>query len=425
MSDEIVIRVDHLWKRYGLPLQPALRRLGRRLSGHTSASPEQDGPWALRDLNFEVRRGEMLGVIGQNGAGKSTLLKVLAGVTPPTHGTSEVHARVFPMIELSAGLSSELTGRENVYVLGAVMGLSRSEIKAKMPAIEEFCELEEWFDRPVWKYSSGMLARLGFSVAMNVDADILLIDEVLAVGDIAFQRKSLTRMEQLQQSGKTALFVSHSIRQVERLCDRVLLLDSGRQMAVGNTTNVISEYYESSTVKVKEQVLENGEAVRFVQNWIEDPVVDILNIRFFNQHGQETTSFQTGDTWTVEVEYDAHERIEDPIIGMNISTIDVLHISGFSNEGVDTKLTLQGRGAFRCTIPSLPLLNGIYTILVKFRYASGVHLGGGSNLAVFSVTVPGDLRLSSGYGVVMMPVQWDFTSANSQSLLETRSQIAP
>ena len=181
MSEDVVIRIEGMWKRYGLPIVPALRRGWRALRGR---GPGNEDAWVLRDVNLEVRRGETLGIIGRNGAGKSTMLKVLAGVTPPTRGRVEVRGRIFPMIELNAGVHPELTGRENVHLLGAVMGLGRREVRAKLPAIENFCELGEWFDKPVRMYSSGMLARLGFAVAINVDSDIIMVDEVFAVGDL-------------------------------------------------------------------------------------------------------------------------------------------------------------------------------------------------------------------------------------------------
>jgi len=247
MSNDVVVRVDGLWKRYGLPLKPALRRLANRLRAPMTAThASRDGDlWALRDVSFEIHRGQTLGVIGYNGAGKSTLLKVLAGVSPPTRGSVEVQGRIFPMIELNAGVHPELTGRENTYLLAAIMGLSRREIEVKMPEIEEFTELGDWFDRPVRMYSSGMLVRLGFSVAINVDADILLVDEVLAVGDITFQRKCFDKIEQMQNSGNTIVFVSHAIRQVERLCDKVLVLDEGRQIAFGDTVDTVSQRVQS------------------------------------------------------------------------------------------------------------------------------------------------------------------------------------
>ncbi len=190
MSDDVVIRIEGLWKRYGLPL-PAVIRKGWNLvrHGHLESGNGDHGPWALRDVNLEVRRGETVGIVGRNGAGKSTLLKVLAGVTAPTRGRVEIRGRIFPMIELNAGLHMELTGRENVRLLGAVMGLSRREMESRLPDIEEFTELGVWFDKPVRTYSTGMLGRLGFGVAVNIESDVVLIDETFAVGDLKFQKQ--------------------------------------------------------------------------------------------------------------------------------------------------------------------------------------------------------------------------------------------
>jgi len=168
MTDEVIIKVENLWKQYGLPLPMIFKNVGQNLRGKSLSSEDY---WALKDVSFEVRKGETLGIIGTNGAGKSTLLKVLAGVTPATRGKVKFQGKIFPMIELNAGIHPELTGQENVRLLGAIMGLSRIEIEEKLPAIEEFTELGEWFNKPVRKYSSGMMARLGFGVAMNVDTD--------------------------------------------------------------------------------------------------------------------------------------------------------------------------------------------------------------------------------------------------------------
>lgn len=389
-----VIRVEGLYKQYGLPLPSLFSRLRR----------QAEAKWSLRDINFEVQGGETLGIIGYNGAGKSTLLKVLAGVTPPTRGKVDVRGRVFPMIELNAGMNMELTGRENVLLLGILMGMSRAEIRAKLPDIEDFCELGNWFDEPVWKYSSGMLARLGFSVALNVDADILLVDEVLAVGDITFQRKSLDRMERMQQSGKTVLFVSHSIRQVERLCNRVLLLNEGRQEAIGSTGEVISRYYQSANTRLIEQYMETGEKIMVLRQFSENPVVQIKEVRLINSAGEAKTHFQTLESLTIEVSYESREFIEDSYIGISLATIDTFYISGFTNEKLH--MPLYEQGTFRCMIPELPLLNGIYTIDMKLSHRNGSVLGGGRNLAVFSVSVPEEIRLSSDYGVVRIEPVW-------------------
>jgi lipopolysaccharide transport system ATP-binding protein len=409
--NDATIRIDGLWKRYGLPM-PALMRKGINWL-HAIRNPQRairnanDGPWALRDINLNVQPGESLGIIGPNGAGKSTLLKVLAGVTPPTLGRVEVRGRLFPMIELNAGLHTELTGRENVRLLGSIMGLSREEVEARIPEIEDFCELGEWFNCPVRKYSSGMLARLGFAVAMSTDADVLLVDEVLAVGDITFQRKCFDRMEQIHNSGKTVIFVSHSIRQVERLCDRVLLLEVGAQVACGEATEVISQYYEAANLKILQQRLPTGEEARVLQGKMEGSQVEIVNVRFLNTEGEEAITFYTGEALIIEVAYHAHEPIDNPIIGLAMATIDSFYVSGFTNEQGGGKIPLAGRGTFRCAIPSLPLLSGIYTVQLKIRHPNGSVLGGGYGLATFAVQVPKHMRLSTDYGVVKMEVEWE------------------
>jgi lipopolysaccharide transport system ATP-binding protein len=411
MSDNTVIRIQGLWKRYGLPIGYKVRSYMQRILKHgkvPTIDANHGGPWALRNLDLTVQRGEVVGVIGQNGAGKSTLLKVLSGITPPTRGVVEITGRVFPMIELNAGIHPELTGRENIFLLGAIMGIRRQDIKKKIPTIEQFCELGEWLDRPVRMYSSGMLARLGFAVAVNVDADVLLIDEVMAVGDISFQRKCFERIEQIHSSGNTVLLVSHNLRQIERLCDTVLLLDAGCQKAYGTPPDVLSQYYEAANLKILEQRFPDGQAVRIPQISMEHAEVDILGARLFNGHGQETINFQTGDQMIVEVHYHARYQLEHVILGFGIMTIDSFYLSGFTNEHVTFNMPLKEQGLFRVGIRSLPLLNGIYILTLKVKHpTNGSDLGGCTGLATFSVSTPESLRLSKDYGVVTMDVQWE------------------
>ncbi|MGH7844732.1 MAG: ABC transporter ATP-binding protein, partial [Candidatus Binatia bacterium] len=214
---------------------------------------------ALDNVDFKVEPGEVLGVIGQNGAGKSTLLKLLAGITKPSSGTVRVGGKVAPLIEVGAGLIGDLTGRENIYVNGIILGLTLAEIKKKMDEIVAFAELEQFIDTPVKRYSSGMSVRLGFSVATSVNADILIVDEVLAVGDLAFQRKCFDRMENLiKQEGKTVLLVSHNIRQVARLCTRTILLDRGKILADGSPDEICELFYRRSNQKVTQQSAVQG-----------------------------------------------------------------------------------------------------------------------------------------------------------------------
>jgi len=201
--------------------------------------------WALKDVDFEVEQGETLGIIGPNGAGKSTILKLVAGIMRPTSGEIVVTGKVSPLLELGAGFHHDLTGRENIYLNAALLGVRERETKAKFQEIVEFAELERFIDVPLKHYSSGMYVRLGFAVAVNVDPGILLIDEVLAVGDEAFQRKCLAKTEEFQREGRTMIFVSHSLAAVKKLCNRALWLDKGCMRSIGAAEKVVDEYLEA------------------------------------------------------------------------------------------------------------------------------------------------------------------------------------
>jgi lipopolysaccharide transport system ATP-binding protein len=202
--------------------------------------------WAVRNVSFEVERGEALGIIGKNGAGKSTIFKLLANITIPSAGEIMINGRLSALIEVGSGFHQELTGRENVYLSGSILGMRRSEIARKLESIIDFSGIREFIDTPVKRYSSGMFVRLGFSIAAHLDPDILLLDEVLAVGDASFQAKCLKRVNELRRSGKTILFISHDLNAVERLCDRVLLVQRGEVIANGAASEVIAQYKDST-----------------------------------------------------------------------------------------------------------------------------------------------------------------------------------
>lgn len=259
MSD-IAIKVDGLSKRYCIGAQreryqtlrdtiaslakAPLRRL-RALRSPLRPSPSLAHIWALKDVSFEVRKGEVVGIIGRNGAGKTTLLKVLARITEPTEGYAEIRGRVGSLLEVGTGFHPELTGRENVFLSGAVLGMRRTEIQRKFQEIVSFAEMEPFMDTPLKRYSSGMYVRLAFAVAAHLQPEILLIDEVLAVGDAAFQRKCLGKMGDVAKQGRTILFVSHNMGAIANLCHRAVLLDSGRVRAQGEIRNVVDEYVSS------------------------------------------------------------------------------------------------------------------------------------------------------------------------------------
>ena len=224
---QVDVRVENIWKQY---------HLGARWDPHELF-------WALKDVSFEVMRGSSLGVIGANGAGKSTLMKLLAKITAPTRGRMIIHGRLVALIEVGSGFHPELTGRENVFLSGAILGMRRQELAAKLPSIIEFAGVERFIDTPVKWYSSGMFVRLGFSIAAHLEPDVLLIDEVLAVGDAEFQAKCLRRIRELQRQGVTMIFISHDLTAVEQLCNRVLLLDHGEIVVQGNPSDVVAEYH--------------------------------------------------------------------------------------------------------------------------------------------------------------------------------------
>jgi lipopolysaccharide transport system ATP-binding protein len=382
MTDDIVIKVDGLWKRYGLPLASAVRGLANRLRKNYRAISKDGGPWALQDVSFEVKRGETLGIIGRNGAGKSTLLKILAGVTPPTRGHIEVQGRVFPMIELNAGIHPELTGRENVRLLGAIMGLSRQEVEAKIPAIGEFTELGEWFDRPVRKYSNGMLARLGFGVAMNVDVDILLIDEVLAVGDLSFQQRCFSHIERLRRSKVTIVFVSHSLRQLERISHRMIHLDNGSVNACGEPTDVLHAYQLASdriTAGTNSGLSLSHSAI--VESTGE---IEILSIKFLDRDGREASFFRTGFPMTIRLWYRTTVDIEGFNLGVRFNSADMILVSG-SSLFVEQSLP-RGEGVLDMSLDRLPFLRGVYSIDINFKAINGRTMYVAQRVGTFHVS---------------------------------------
>ncbi len=261
-----IVRVQNLSKQYLLgereagygtlreTIIDALRLPLRRLRRHNGNASKDHTIWALNDVNFEVNRGEIVGIIGRNGAGKSTLLKILSRITEPTQGRVELYGRIASLLEVGTGFHPELTGRENIFLNGTILGMSRTEIKRKFNEIVEFAEIEKFLDTPVKRYSSGMYVRLAFAVAAHLDPEILLVDEVLAVGDAAFQKKCLDKLKEVGQRDRTVLFVSHNMPAVTRLCNRTILLDAGQVMEDGPSHKVVGSYLRSGlgTTAVRE-----------------------------------------------------------------------------------------------------------------------------------------------------------------------------
>ena len=365
MSDNTVIRIEGLWKRYGLPVPAIVRKGWNLIKGRPTELENGFGPWALREINLEIPRGETVGIVGRNGAGKSTLLKILAGVTAPTRGRVEIYGRIFPMIELNAGLHPELSGRENVRLLGAVMGLSRREIEAKLPDVEDFTELGEWFDRPVRTYSSGMLARLGFGVAINIQSDVVLIDETFAVGDLKFQNKSLARVREMRESGATILLVSHSLETLQFVAKRGILLEEGQLIGSGSSLEAINQY-ETLVFRSEQKRLEHR-----VKNRISSEDVNIYSARIYDEDGRTLTDVPAGSPFGIEVDLRLNRPLDRPMFSLgilnaagilckwNISEEDGLHAPGACN-----------RYLMRAWYPENRLANGAYEVHFAAREAA-------------------------------------------------------
>ncbi|MCK4918246.1 MAG: ABC transporter ATP-binding protein [Candidatus Pacebacteria bacterium] len=240
--------------------------------------------WALKDINFEVQKGEAIGIIGANGAGKSTLLKILTGITPPTTGEIKMHGKVASLLEVGTGFHSELTGRENIFLNGAILGMTKKEIADKFDAIVEFSGVRKFIDTPVKRYSSGMLVRLGFSVAAHMEPDILLVDEVLAVGDAEFQKKCLGKMDEVTtKGGRTILFVSHNLIAVQKLCKRCILLEEGKIKMIGETKEIISKYLEknTNTKEINNLGADKDKEIAFTKVWVtndNEEIIDNINV---------------------------------------------------------------------------------------------------------------------------------------------------
>jgi len=313
VSDEVVISVEHLSKRYRLgetgagTLKEAfaqwLEKTRRNMPDSRHAEAEEI--WALRDVSFEVRRGEVLGVIGRNGAGKSTLLKILTRITEPTSGRAVLRGRAASLLEVGTGFHPDLTGRENIYLNGAILGMKKAEIARKFDEIVAFAELERFIDTPVKRYSSGMYVRLAFAVAAHLEADILLVDEVLAVGDAAFQRKCLNKMAEVTQKGRTVLFVSHNMNVIRQLCAQVLLLTSGRVTSRGVADDVVAHY------------LRDIESVPAICNTVEHSPRPYDNLGHNARILKVRACPRDGFTfaWTEPLRFEFEVRVQNPTIG--------------------------------------------------------------------------------------------------------------
>src|SRR5262245_55841976 len=315
--------------------------------------------WALKDVSFEVRRGEALGIIGHNGAGKSTILKLLSRITTPSAGEIMINGRLSALIEVGSGFHPELTGRENIYLNGSILGMLRREITEKLDRIVEFAELRQFIDTPVKRYSSGMYVRLGFSIAAHLNPDILLLDEVLAVGDASFQQKCIERVMELRERGTTIVFISHDLRAVQKLCSRVILLRKGQIEADRDPAETIALYQSSSHLPAH-TVSELGQK----------PTGEALvtSLRFYDQHGNECLSFETGKPLTAVLKYKVLKPVDNVSFEVQFYPQEGPLRSFFSSNSIGEPINLEpGEGSVVFDCSSLGLGPGTYFIDTGIR----------------------------------------------------------
>ncbi len=431
MSDP-VIRVENLGKRYRLgqiepyrTLRDVIMKAVRGPFKVPSASPStnpshtpspgNDGYlWALRNVSFEVQEGEVVGIIGPNGAGKTTLLKVLTRITEPTEGRAEIRGRVGSLLEVGTGFHPELTGRENIYLNGAILGMKKSEIESKFEKIVDFAELEEFIETPVKRYSSGMYVRLAFAVAAYLEPEVMLVDEVLAVGDYNFQRKCIDRIQQLADENTAILFVSHNMSTVNLVAERAVYLHQGRIRKKGTASEVVATYLDDQNRLRTAGVITTDESKSQDSPESHTPC-RILGVEVLNA-GEVSQVFEENDTLNIRIHYEASTRINNPYFGLTLWTDDGIRIST-----LDSRFSLQpnigvlkGKGVVECTISQLSLLPGTYLLRARiFDSKTGWpydSLGweDGKVIPFYVKSIRDrEIQFNRYHGIIQIPTEWN------------------
>lgn len=429
MSD-IVIKVENLSKCYhiGGPVErhPTLRdtlmdvpkTLLRRVRGGHAF---QDVTiWALKNVSFGIKRGEVVGIIGRNGAGKTTLLKILSRITEPNEGLAEVRGRVGTLLEVGTGFHPELTGRENIYLCGAILGMKKAEIDRKFDEIVEFSGVEQFIDTPVKRYSSGMQVRLAFAVAAHLEPEILLVDEVLAVGDVAFQQKCLGKMKDVTGEGRTVLLVSHNMAAIRNLCERTLLIDSGLLVVDGRTDQAVAKYLDRNLQEGAVATQEHIE--RKVTGYIkrENPTIRFREVALIDQNGLPRNTFQSDEEIRVSVTYECLTTVTDLRLMVNI--VDAENVTILLTQNVDDKNLMQfyrqepGTYKSTCVFPKDMFGEKRFYITVHLSYGTVEHLVLEKILG-FNVTFNGynNVQWGSGKNAFIRPrLRWNTEPINGR-----------
>lgn len=365
--------------------------------------------WALRDVSFEIEQGETFGLIGENGSGKSTLLKCLAQILRPDKGRIHVEGRMSALLELGAGFHPELSGRENIYLNASILGMTTKEVDARFDEIVDFAGLERFIDTPVKNYSSGMYVRLGFSVAVQADPDVLMIDEVLAVGDESFQRKCNERLSELRNSGTTIVVVSHSLGTLRNICDRVAWLEHGDLRGVGDTSEMIDRY-------LGEVEVDRGTPPAEGARWGSGEVL-IDEIEIMDRSDQPVDRFSTGDAVSIRLRFRSPERIEDPMFGLSIQTADGVPVTGPNTRQAKVHIeAIHGDGHVDFHVDRCLLLPGTYDITAAVTNRTADHVYDYRHRALrFDIDV-GTPHEPDG-GIVSLDGRWSINDRSPEDLV--------
>jgi lipopolysaccharide transport system ATP-binding protein len=388
------IEVEHLHKTFRIPHEKRTT-IFETFTG-AFKPPAYETFHALKDINFTVEEGEALGIIGENGSGKSTLLKIIANILRPSSGKVTALKKITPFLELGVGFQADLTAAENIKIYATIMGMQRREINDKLDDIIEFAGLEKFRDTKLKNFSSGMQVRLAFSTAIQTDPEILLMDEVLAVGDMEFQQKCLDVLSQYRKEGVTIIFVSHDLGAVRRFCDRTLLLNKGEQVALGNTGEVIDRYVygggEEAPVSGGINELENNESeINGLENsgsknsgseneadpaeqevkpenktsrW-GDRTIEIINVEFYDKFGNRSSRFNSFDPMTIRIFYHAHKKVSDPVFGIALYSENGENLFGTNTELKNVELaSLEGKGHLDLVVERIPMITGRFLLTV-------------------------------------------------------------
>jgi lipopolysaccharide transport system ATP-binding protein len=412
-----VIEFDKVSKRFTLH-HDRRNSIQERVAGLFRPRAKGEIFWALRDVSFGVGQGQSLGLVGHNGAGKSTALKLMTRILEPTSGAVRLRGRVAALLELGSGFHPDLSGRENVFLNGSLLGFSRRDMERKLEEIVDFAEIGDFIDLEVKHYSSGMYTRLGFAVATAVDPDILITDEVLAVGDEAFQRKCMERIYRFRQVGKTIIFVSHALETVRLLCDQAVWLDHGEARAVGPAGEVIDAYLADINrheAEARREAADDGSADEAI-----DPrrrgnrEAEIVQVQLLDAAGREQPVFHAGAPLTLRIHYAAHRPIRHPVFG-----VALYHESGFWLSGPNTRFDefeiplIAGAGYVDLVIPELPLLDGRYLISASI-YDEAILLPYDYHDRMYELVVRSD-ELRERYGVLSLRSHWGWREEAPQS----------